>query len=206
MKIISFVSQKGGTGKTTLALNLAVAAELASKQTAVIDLDPQASAADWGDSRSQETPVVVSAQPARLTKVLETAKQAGAALAIIDTAPHSESTALAAMRSANFVLVPIRPAILDLRAISNTIDLVNLSKSKAVVILNACPSRGSLVDEASEAIASYGVPVAPVKVVNRAAFNHSLTVGQAVQEYEPNGKAADEIKQLYNWVCTQIDM
>src|SRR4051812_9330361 len=116
MKVIALLSQKGGAGKTTLALHLAVAAEQDGHQTAIIDLDPQASAASWGDSRAAETPVVVSAQSSRLAQVLEAARNAGAALAIIDTAPHSESAALAAARAADLILIPCRPAILDLRA------------------------------------------------------------------------------------------
>ena len=65
MLTLAVVSQKGGAGKTTLAINLAVASELVASP-AVVDLDPQASAAAWADSRKAETPVVVSAQAARL--------------------------------------------------------------------------------------------------------------------------------------------
>ncbi|MDJ0733221.1 MAG: ParA family partition ATPase [Nostocaceae cyanobacterium] len=206
MKTIAIVSRKGGAGKTTLTLHLAVAAQIKGKEVAIIDLDPQASAAGWGDSRTQETPVVVSAQAARLPKVLQTAKGAGADLAIIDTAPHSETAALAAIRGADLILIPCRPAILDLRAISDTIDLVNLAKKTATVVLNAVPPRGSLADEAIEAISSYGLDVAPLRLGHRAAFVHSLTVGQTAQEYESTGKAAEEIQQLYKWVCRQLKM
>jgi chromosome partitioning protein len=206
MKIIAILSQKGGAGKTTLALHLAVAAEQNRKATAVIDLDPQASASDWSDSRKAEVPAVVSAQASRLEKVLDTAQQAGAKLAILDTAPHSESTALAAARAADFILIPCRPAILDLRAISHTIDLANLAAKPAFVILNAVPPRGSLVDEAREAVAGYNVAVSPFHLGNRAVFVHSLTGGLTAQEVEPKGKAAKEIKELYRWVCKQIDM
>ncbi|HEX2237852.1 MAG TPA: ParA family protein, partial [Gammaproteobacteria bacterium] len=79
MRVVTLLSQKGGTGKTTIALHLAVAAELDGKSTAVIDLDPQQSAALWGDTRASETPVVVSAQPARLQQVLDTAREHNAA-------------------------------------------------------------------------------------------------------------------------------
>jgi chromosome partitioning protein len=206
MKTVAIVSRKGGAGKTTLAVHLAVAASIKGKEVAIIDLDPQASAAGWGDSRSAETPAVVSAQAARLPKVLETAANAGADLAIIDTAPHSETAALAAIRAADLILIPCRPAILDLRAISDTIDLVNLAKKTATVVLNAVPPRGSLADEAVEAIKGYGVTVAPTKVGQRAAFVHSLTTGLTATEYEPEGKAAEEIQQLYKWMCKQLKM
>ena len=206
MKTISIVSQKGGAGKTTLALHLAVAAEQAGKPTVIVDLDPQASSAKWGDSRSQESPVVVSAQSARLAKVLETAEEQGAVLAILDTAPHSENSALAAVRAADLILIPCRPAILDLRAIGDTVDLIKLAKKTATVVLNAVPPRGSLAKEAQDAVAAYGISVAPVTVGQRAAFTHALTEGKVAQEYEPTGKAAEEIKELYMWICKQLNM
>jgi len=206
MKTIAVLSQKGGAGKTTLSVHLAVAAERQGVQVAIIDLDPQTSAAGWGDSRAAETPVVVSAQAARLTQVLDAAREAGVGLAILDTAPHSESTALAAARAADFILIPCRPAILDLRAIGSTIDLAKLANKPCAVVLNAVPPRGALAKDAEDAIAGYGVPVAPVHLAQRAAFTHALTAGQTAQEYEPDGKAADEVLQLYMWTCTQVGM
>ncbi len=206
MKTLAIISQKGGAGKTTLALHLAVAARIKKKTAAVIDLDPQASAANWGDSREDDHPAVVSAQPARLSKVLAAAKEAGAKLAIIDTAPHSESAALAAARASDLVIIPCRPAILDLRAIGSTADLVKLAKAKACIVLNAVPSRGTLADEAVEAVSSYGVKVLPVRVGQRAAFVHALTAGKTAQEYEPNGKAAKEIKDLYMAICKYANL
>ena len=206
MKTLAIISQKGGAGKTTLALHLAVAAQMKKKTAAIIDLDPQASATDWSDSREDEYPAVVSAQPARLQEVLAAAKEAGAKLAIIDTAPHSESAALAAARVSDLVIIPCRPAILDLRAIGSTVDLARLAKAKACIVLNAVPSRGTLADEAVEAVSSYGVKVLPVRVGQRAAFVHALTAGKTAQEHEPNSKAAKEIKDLYMAICRHVNM
>ncbi len=146
MRIVAVISQKGGAGKTTLAIHLAVAAQQARKTSVIVDLDPQASAASWKDLRTEETPVVVSAQAARLKQVLDAASKEGADLAIVDTAPHSESAALSAARSADLILIPCRPAILDLKAIGTTIDLVKLAGKQAFVVLNAVPPRGSLGD------------------------------------------------------------
>ena len=205
MKTLAIISQKGGAGKTTLALHLAVAAQAKGRQVAIIDLDPQSSAAGWWDSRQADTPVVVSAQATRLGQVLDAAKQGGADLSILDTAPHSESAALAAARAADLILIPCRPAILDLRAIGSTIDLAKLAGKPCAVVLNAVPPRG-LVKDAQEAIAGYGVPVAPFYLAQRAAFAHALIAGQTAQEYEPNGKAAEEAVQLYMWTCQQVGM
>jgi chromosome partitioning protein len=172
MKIIAVISQKGGAGKTTLAVNLAVAAELQDVPTVLIDLDPQSSAKTWHDLRAnKEAPFVVSSQASRLEEVM------GAACA---------------------------PAILDLKAIGSSGDLAALAKKEALVVLNAVPHQGKLAEEAEEAVRSYGLSVAPVKLTQRAAYVHSLTGGQAAQEFEPGGKAAQEIAELYKWAYTRV--
>jgi len=206
MKTVAIVGSKGGVGKTSLSINLAVAAAIKNKETVLVDLDPQASASKWKDSREAESPVVISCQASRLEKVLETAQDGGAQLVVIDTAPHSESSALAAIRAADLILIPCQPSILDLRAIGNTIDLVKLAKKTATVVLNSVPTRGSLGDEAADAIKEYNIPIAPVRIYERTAFVRSLAAGLAAQEYEPKGKAADEIWQLYKWLCKQVKL
>jgi chromosome partitioning protein len=90
MQTLSIIAQKGGTGKTTLVLSIAVAAHAAGKTTLIIDLDPQASACKWGDRRPGEPPTVIDAQPARLANALEKAAQAGVDLVIIDTPARIE--------------------------------------------------------------------------------------------------------------------
>ncbi len=127
-------------------------------------------------------------------------------MAIIDTAPHSESAALAAARLADLILIPCRPAILDLRAIHSTIDLAKLAGKPASVVLNAVPPRGTLGDDADSAIGVYDVPICPIRVVNRAVFIHSITEGLCALEYEPEGKGANEIRQLYKWACRQVGL
>ena len=205
MHTIAVISQKGGAGKTTLAVHLAVEAENSGVSTAIVDLDPQASATAWGDSRRQESPAVVSAQASRLRQVLDVARQGGAGLAVIDTAPHSESVALAAAREADLILIPCRPAILDLRAISQTVDLARIASKPAAVVLNAVPPRGPLAGEAVQAVRAYDIEVAPIRLTQRAAFVHCLTAGLTAQEFEPDGKAAQEVRDLFRWIIRQLE-
>lgn len=208
MKTISIVSQKGGAGKTTLAIHLAVAASLAGMNTAVIDLDPQASSAKWADRRAErrqaELPAVISAHSSRLPQVLETARAEGGELAIIDTAPHSDNAALEAARMADFVLIPCRPSILDLEAIANSLDIAKLAHKPAAVILNAVAPSGSEADEAEEAITQLGGEACPIRLVSRVAYARAIVYGQAAQEYEPNGKAAREIEALHKFMCAHL--
>lgn len=205
MKTVAVISQKGGAGKSTVALHLAVAAERAGKSAAIIDLDPQASAAGWSDLREAEAPVVSSAQATRLPQLLAAAKAHGAKLLVLDTAPHSETAALAAARAADFVLIPCRPAILDLRAISASVELVRLAGKPAAIVLNAVPPRGPLADEAQRAVETYGLPVSPVRIGQRASYIHALTLGQTAEEIEPNGKAAADIRKLHQWMWKQLE-
>ena len=111
MDVIAVIAQKGGVGKTTVALSLAVAAQRAGRTAALIDLDPQATACNWGDRRREDAPVIVSAQPARLPQILKSAQETGAQFVVIDTPPRAEQAAMAAAKAAHLILIPCRPAI-----------------------------------------------------------------------------------------------
>ena len=200
MKTIAILSQKGGAGKTTLALHLAVAATQDGLNTLIVDLDPQASAANWSDRRDSDIPVVLSTHASRLAPVLDQARANDGGLSILDTAPHSDSIALQAARAADLILVPCRPAILDLEAISTTLDLIATTKTPALVVLNAVAPLGTEATEAAAAIADLGAEVSPVRLVNRVAFSRSLINGQVAQEMEPGGKAAQEIAMLHKFI------
>jgi len=205
MRTIAILSQKGGAGKTTLALHLAVAAEKAGHLAAVIDLDPQASAAGWKDSRKAETPVVVSVPSTRLPQALEAARAGGADVAIIDSAPHAGDVALAAAEAADFILIPCRAGILDLRAIGPTARIAKLAGKRTFVVLNAMPNRApNVLADARAAVAIHGLAVAPFSMQQRAAYAHALTTGQTAQEYEPDGKAGQEVTDIYTWLCQEL--
>jgi chromosome partitioning protein len=205
MRTVAILSQKGGSGKTTLALHLAVAAEKTGRVAAVIDIDPQASASGWKDSRKEETPVVVSIPAARLTQALDAARGAAADLALIDSAPHAGDVALAAAEAADLILIPCRPGILDLRAIGATARIVKLAGKQGCVVLNAMPPNApNILADAKAAVAVHGLEVAPFTLQQRAAFGHALTLGKTAHEYDPNGKAADEIAKLYQWLMTRL--
>ena len=200
MRTIALISQKGGAGKTTLAVALAVAAERAGLTSVVVDLDPQASAVAWGDLREAETPVVTYAPPSRLAAVLAAAHDAGAALAVLDTAPHAAADALAVARASDFMLIPCRPAAADLRSIGASVSLLQLAETPGAVVINAAPVANPLTAQALEAVAGYGVDACPVVVHQRIAHVHAFTVGKAACETEAAGKAAAEISELYAWL------
>lgn len=204
MKTVAIISQKGGAGKTTLALHLATSSALQGRNTAIIDLDPQASAANWSDRRVAEIPVVLSAHASRLSHEIDRVKDMGGDLLIIDTAPHSDSAALEAAKAADLILVPCRPAILDIEAISNTLNLVKTTGKPIFVVMNAVAPQGSEATEAAEAIAELGVGICPVQLRQRVAFSRALISGQSAEEFEPDGKAAQEASQLHAFMCEHL--
>lgn len=207
MFTIALISQKGGVGKTTLAIHLATAFEAAGHQTLLVDLDPQTSAAEWKDARQAERPYVMAVPASRLVKTLETARENGAEVVILDTAPHSEGTALEAARAANLILVPCQPSIMDLRAMRKTADLLNYLKKPTFAVLNEVAPQGTVADEAARAItAQFSVAVAPTRLGQRVAFNRCLLTGQTAQEYEPDGKAAQEINALMQWASVTVGL
>ena len=187
MKTIAIVSQKGGSGKTTLALHLAVA-----------------SAANWADRRSAELPVVLSAHASRLPHEIRRVREIGGEMLYLDTAPHSDSAALEAARAADLVLIPCRPAILDLEAITNTLAFLRTTGKPAAVVLNSVAPTGQDAAQAEQALAAHQVRTCPVRLGRRIAFARALITGQTAQEFEPDGKAAREIEHVHTFVCDLV--
>ena len=162
--------------------------------TLVVDLDPQATASSWGDRRSSETPVVLSAPPPRLARILDAAAAQGVDLALVDTAPRVEQSAVAAAKAADLVLIPCRPAVYDLETVAATVDLVRAvaPATRLLCVLNGVPPHGPRQQQAREVLAAIGVPVCAASLGLRAAIDYAAAAGMTAQEYEPRGKAANE--------------
>ena len=203
MKTLAILSRKGGAGKTTVALHLAVAAQASGRgRVALVDMDPQRSAADWWRSREADTPELVETEPGELAAVVKAAKDAGVELLVVDTRPSAEADALEAATCADLALLVVKPSILDLRAVAGTVDTVKRAKTPGLILINqAPPTRGgqeaAIVEEARAALEGYGLPVVPVVLRARAAYHAALIDGRAVNELEPSGKATAEIAALW---------
>src|SRR3954469_15152481 len=199
MRTIALISQKGGSGKTTLAVNLAVQAHLAGLRTAVVDIDAQQTATKWHDRRSGAPPPVISAQAERLPVTMKSLS--GLDLVVIDTAGKADREALIAARAADLILIPTRPAIEDLEAIPRTLDIVKIATKPVYAVFNATLSRqDSRIAHGSSLITDMGLYPAPEVVCQRVILADSKIVGHAAADLDPGSKAAHEVDRLYDWV------
>ena len=204
MKTLAILSQKGGTGKTTTAVHLAVAAQLAGHTAAIIDLDPQANAAKWGGRREDQTPKVYSAHASLLKETLYTAELDGATLAILDTRGATDPDTLKIARVSDFAIIPTRPGMFDVEAIQTTIDATEMAQIPARVLFNAVRANCSMLNNAKRAVTTYEIPSIPCTLGDRVAFSHPLVDGLTAQEYERTGKASQEINALYRYIAKEM--
>ena len=204
--ILAIISQKGGPGKTMLATHLATAATLAGHSAVLIDTDPQCSASRWSDKRTNKKPFVIASPAQRLQHWLQVSEQNGATFIFIDTAPNVESPVLEAARAASYVLIPSRPADVDVEAIPSTMDVVNMAKKPARVIFNAVRSGSNIGREAQEKAKGMELSTVPFEIGERLGFVRSFNKGSTVLESEPQSKSAREIQRLFNYLEKEMEV
>ena len=207
MRIITFVTQKGGAGKTTLAVNCAVAAEKKKKKVLILDLDPQASAEGWYQDREMETPLLVRLESWSLPDAIAKAKTAGFDYVMIDTPGRDEPSTTAAIRAADFCIIPCRPTPTDLKATPPTVATISTASAKVAVFVadaGAAMRAGETVREAEVGLGMLGI-VCPIRIVARTAYQDAHGSGLGVVEFEPEGKAAEEIEQLWIWITKKME-
>jgi chromosome partitioning protein len=209
MDTIALITQKGGSGKTTLTLSLAVAAVLQGRTTLVIDLDTQGTACSWHDRRKAagkgDGPMVIDAQPHRLADTLKQARANGVDFVLIDTPPRAADAALVAAKAADLVIVPARPQMYDLETIPITREILAVAGNKpAMVVLNSVPPFGDRQAQSGEVVKNWRIPICPFTLGNRVAFGDAGAFGLTPQEYEPKGKAAEEVQKIYNFASTVL--
>ncbi len=206
--VITIAQQKGGAGKTTLAAQLAAAFVKAGGKVAVIDIDPQKSLAGWHGVRSATLDNgggvgLTEVAGWRLSTELDRLRAAHDWI-IIDSPPHAETDAKAAIRAADLILVPVQPSPMDLWAIGPTLEAARKEKRQAVLVLNRMPPRGNLPDRIVADLAKLDVPVADSRLGSRVAFAASMMEGLGVVETQPRSIAAQEIRALADEVTAML--
>lgn len=204
MRTLTLVTQKGGTGKTTLATSIAVAAVEAGERVLMLDLDPQGSLTEWGKMRGDGRPVpTVERFPAH--KVAELGSMIGGLrgfdLVVLDTPGTDSTTTHRAMDAATLCLVPLRPTRLDALAMRATVQALMKGRTPFAFILNQCPTipNSPRAKEMAAGLATMGVLALP-QICQRSDYQDAFAEGQGATEYAPDGKAADEMRQLWRWI------
>lgn len=216
LRAVALMCQKGGVGKTTLSAHLAVEAARSGESALLIDADhPQASATKWGDLRGpEEAPPLVTIEPVEIPEVLRAARAEAITFAIIDTSPHATPSASIAAEAADLILIPCRPSFLDIAAAERSAKIAQAVATKAAregrrpprayFVLNACPAREDSELRDSREVLGEILPVCPIEIGDRKPFKRALAHGVSVSEFDPRGRAAAEITDLFAWIRSTL--
>jgi chromosome partitioning protein len=201
MRSIAFLTQKGGTGKTTLAASLAEAAASTGETVIALDLDPQGSLCRWGKRReaakATNKVIVEPLEPERLPRlksILEGLADAGFTLAIFDTARAESATIRPVTEAVDLCLLPARPTRFDIEATTATFRAIFLAKRKAA---------STRASEAAKSLNRLGILAEPM-LCARMDFQDAIAAGLGVIEYAHDGRAAQEVATLWSWSRVQI--
>ena len=204
MQIIVFASQKGGSGKTTLAGHIAVEAERqGAGPVALIDTDPQGSLAKWWNARAEPNPAFIQSVFSNLFHDLDRARSEGFQLVVIDTPPSVTRAISEVVSFADLVVAPTRPSPHDLRAVGPTLEIASARGKPLVFVVNAATARARITSEAAIALSQHGT-VAPTVVHHRVDFAASMIDGRTVMEIDPVCRSAREIGQLWAYLEARL--
>lgn len=205
MKVVSVVSRKGGSGKSTIATALAGTFALGGIPTAIADLDPQGSASAWGSSRPGErAPVkVVRSKPASLGDDLRRLAAEGTLLAVIDVPPHSDAAMAGALAVADAILVPSLPSAFDLHALHSILPAIRQAGKPVGAVLTSVTPGTLGLREAVAAVEAMDIPLV-ASVGRRMAYQYAAARGMCPAELDPKSEAAKEVESLCGWAIREM--
>lgn len=202
MKTLAVISRKGGAGKTTLSVNLAITAHLAGLRVMLADIDQQRSASDALRARVGDGPTLAEINAGKLFSTQVQAQNANFDAVVIDTPASPEPDVLQAINCADLCVLVCRPTFLDIASVVRSAEAVRRLGKKGLIVLSQAPPRRNGVEppavlKAAEALRFTGMPLAAVGLRARAAFQQSIAHGCSVCEWDPGSPAAEEISRLW---------
>ena len=198
MRTIAFVTQKGGSGKSTIASSLAIAAAEVGERVFIVDMDPQASLVKWAKVRGDQDVGVEHVDAAKLKAALAALEKSGMTLVVIDTPAGRSAASEAAVKQCDLVVIPSRPNAFDLWSSEETRKLARDHKRDFVFLLNQCPpaQQSARVHDGVAALEAMGGLLNP-PLSSRVDFQEAARHGLGATEYAPSGAAAGEIRKLW---------
>jgi len=198
--VITISQRKGGVGKITLAVQLAVAWARCGERVAALDIDPQGSFSAWVDLRGARLGNAIGFDFAALLGWRATQwvddRVGTADLVLIDAPPHAETETRTAVRAARLVVVPVQPSPLDLWATLETLKITQDERRRSLVVLNRVPPRSRLAENIVADLTDAGTAVAATRIGNRVALAQAMALGLGVIESTRVTPAAAEISAL----------
>ena len=206
--IIGVLNQKGGCGKTTIAVNLAAVFARAGNRVLLVDADPQGSALAWSAARERDPifPVVGMAKPTLHRDLPDIA--ANYDVVIIDGAPRMDGLARAAILASDLIVIPVQPSPYDVWAAADVVRLIDEARQfkenlKAVFVINRKIVNTAIGRDVAGALAEFGLPVSEFALCQRVVYAESAGSGLSVIESEPNSEASRELARFAETILTR---
>ena len=202
MFVLVMASRKGGAGKTTIAVHLAVEAQRAGAgPVAIIDTDPMQGMSQWWDARKEQQPLLFKGA---VKDLVPTLRKQGFRLLVVDTPPSVGEEVTLAVKSASLILIPVQPSPNDLRAAGSTVSMANGLKKPLAFIINRVKPRVRLTVQAFEALAPHGV-ISPL-LYDRTDYAAAMNDGLTAPELDTKGPAQGEISALWSYVASRLEL
>jgi len=202
-KLIAVLNQKGGAGKTTIATNLARALQSDNNKVLLVDSDPQGSARDWNAASDGELVSVIGLDRSTLAKDIQSIKT-NQDFIVIDGAPQIAELAVAAIKCADFILIPVQPSPYDIWACEDLVDIIKARQEvtdglpKAAFVISRSIKNTQLSNEIGEALTGYELPVLQAFTTQRVIYAKSAAAGLSVLDMDSTGDAAKEVQAIAN--------